>query len=164
MKNPDRLYDYFIDAIEDVTLPPSISSKDHLQNYAKAHQSRQNDSPANMFESFLKFGNRMNGVESSDSLLSAKSSSGRMLPSSQDLSNSDQMTFRNILSAVDFLTLRKDESSTSLSSDSLPSSPRSFTQGEQAAFTQEGHALYPLYMMFTMIDAFLLNQKAEERV
>ena len=158
VQNPDRFYDYFVDAVEDLTLPPSISSKDHLQNYGymNEHKIHKNDDELNIFESFLKLGNRMNGVESSDSLLSAVSSVGKM--------NQSQASLRNIFSAVNFLTLPNSESSTSLSSELTPGSPRVYSEAEQAAFIQEGHALYPLYLMFTMIDQFLLNKQAEERV
>jgi hypothetical protein len=165
VKNPDRFYDYFVDAVEDITLPPSISSKDHLQNYGYMQQQheqiRKTDSQLNLFESFLKFGNRMNGVESSDSLLSAVSSSGIMNSSSQPSFAEQNISLRNIYSAVNFLTVPPNESSTSLSSELTPGSPRVYSEAEQI---QEGHALYPIYLMFTMIDSFLLNKEAEERV
>lgn len=161
VQNPDRFYDYFVDAVEDVTLP-SISSQDHLQNLNQQYNYKKNDSQLNMFESFFKLGNKINGVESSDSLLSAVSSSGKF--QSQSSFSEQVISLRNIFSAVNFLTLPNGESNSSLNSELTPGSPRVYSEAENSAFIQEGNPLYPLYLMFTMIDTFLMNQQAEERV
>jgi hypothetical protein len=71
-ESDESVYDYFFDAIEDITMP-ALSSNQFLSEMSDKKGSSQMESSQNLLQTFIKMCNQMNCIESSDSLSSLSS-------------------------------------------------------------------------------------------
>lgn len=153
----ETLYDYFVDAIEDVTIP-KFESSSNLSEQKIPLSKTKNESNMNIFATFMKLGNHVNAVESSDSLTSLQSQSNSNL-SNFGRSEADLKSLQGIFMAMESLNLPMSESTNSF----LQDSPR-FGTGSNASGVEsfppisQSNVLYPLYALFVALDRFLLNQ------
>ena len=136
-------YDHFVDTLEDVTIPNVCDSPKLSLNREKSF--KYQESNGNLLSAFLKFGNKLNAVESSESFASFASSSKLSNKSNHEL-------FQSLCNSLESVLAPSPESSNALSE---LNSPRITPSSKSNVENGDELELFSILNAFTILDKFL---------